>query len=205
MPYVITVLALVVISVGFTLFQSQDKVAMEATEPTSIQSIKETVDSLIATATPPLITDNETPTPSPQPENILAEAPQSQTTEVPPNPAPKPSPSPTPKPAPASAPAITTDYRNGSYSTQSSFRTPDGTYQISVNLTIANDKITNSSVSFDAKGARDGYSKRFSSAYQSSIIGQDLGTASLSRVGGASLTTRAFNNALSGIRSQATS
>jgi hypothetical protein len=74
-----------------------------------------------------------------------------------------------------------------------------------VNLTVADDKITNSSINFDSKGARDGYSKRFSSAYQSAIIGQDLGSASLSRVGGASLTTKAFNSALDSIRSQATS
>ena len=68
--------------------------------------------------------------------------------------------------------------------------------------TISYDKVTNTSVSFLAGGG-DSYSKRFSNAYQSTVIGQDLGTVHPSRIGGASLTTRAFNTALDTIRQQA--
>ena len=201
MPYFTTVLALVVLSVGFTLFQSQPEVAQGASESSSLEKMDETVQSIIATDTPAIITDiiedispaGEMPAESKTPSQPTA---PTTNTSKPSTPAPA---------APKPAPAITNDYRNGTYSTQVSFQTPDGTYQISVNLTIANDKITVSTVSFGPKGARDGYSKRFSNSYQSVIIGQDLGSASLTRVGGASLTTRAFNNAIISIRRQATS
>lgn len=203
MPYFITVLALVVMSVGFTLFQSQNEVAEGEPESQSLERMEETINALIATNTPAIITEIIEDA-SPASETLSqSEAPSQPATPAPSNPTPS---TPTPVPAtPTPAPVITTDYGNGNYSTQSSYRTPNGTYQINVNLTIANDKITNSTISFDSKGARDGYSKRFSSSYQSAIIGQDLGSASLSRVGGASLTTRAFNNAITSICSQATS
>jgi hypothetical protein len=203
MPYFITVLALVVLSVGFTLFQSQDEVAEGVTETQSLEKMEEKINALIATNTPAIITDIVEDVSSDDETSTQPETPSQPTTPATNNPTPS---APTPAPAaPTPAPAITTDYRNGTYSAQSSYRTPDGTYQISVNLTVANDKITGSTISFDSRGARDGYSKRFSSSYQSAIIGQDLGSASLSRVGGASLTTRAFNTALDSIRSQATS
>jgi hypothetical protein len=203
MPYFITVLALVVMSVGFTLFQSQSAVAEGVQEPPSLEKMEEMVNALIATNTPVIITDIIEDVSLDEETSTQSETPSQPATPAPSNPAPS---APTPAPAaPTPAPAITTDYRNGTYSAQSSYRTPDGTYQISVNLTVANDKITGSTISFDSRGARDGYSKRFSSSYQSAIIGQDLGSASLTRVGGASLTTRAFNTALDSIRSQATS
>ncbi len=201
MPYFITVLALVVLSVGFTLFQSQPEVAQGASESSSLDKMEETVQSIIATDTPAIITDiieDVSPAGEMPAESKTPSQPTAPSTN---NPTPS---TPTPT-TPTPAPAIATDYRNGTYSTQSSYRTPGGTYQINVNLTIANDKITDSTVSFDSKGARDGYSKRFSNSYQSVIVGQDLGSASLTRVGGASLTTRAFNNAIISIRRQATS
>lgn len=196
MPYVIAVLALVVISVGFTLFQSQGEVTMEMTSLAGLEVAEEAPDSAIVTNTIPNITDTKSPLAQVQEEAAIEPVianPPSETPKL------------TPTPSPTPTPVLTTDFKNGGYATQSSYRTPDGTYQINVNLTIENDKITNSSISFDADGARDSYSKRFSNSYQSAIIGQDLGTASLSRVGGASLTTKAFNIALAGIRFQATS
>ena len=57
MPYFITVLALVVLSVGFTLFQSQPEVAQGASESSSLEKMEETVQSIIATNTPAIITD----------------------------------------------------------------------------------------------------------------------------------------------------
>ena len=207
MPYFITVLALVVLSVGFTLFQSQPEVAQGASESSSLEKMEETVQSIIATDTPAIITDIIEDVSLAGEMTAESKTPSQPTAPSTNNPTPStPTPTtPTPAPAIAIAIAIATDYRNGTYSTQSSYRTPGGTYQISVNLTIANDKITDSTVSFDSKGARDGYSKRFSNSYQSVIVGQDLGSASLTRAGGASLTTRAFNNAIISIRRQAVS
>ncbi len=74
---------------------------------------------------------------------------------------------------------------------------------MNVSVTVNNDEVTASTLSFDADGSRDGYSKRFSGGYQSQVLGKELGNITLSRVGGASLTTAAFNSALSNIKSQA--
>lgn len=201
MPYIIAVLTLIVVGVGFTLFNSNTEVSknelteqsIEATEE-SIENMSgasttktETVDTVVLETLPEAVPEKTTPPPKPATSGT----------------APVPTPSPTPALTPAPTPVYTNDYTNGSYSTQTSYRTPDGTYQMDVTLTVNNDKITAATVGYDSQGARDGYSKRFSSAYKSAIIGQDLGSASLSRVGGASLTTRAFNNAVSSIRTQA--
>jgi hypothetical protein len=74
---------------------------------------------------------------------------------------------------------------------------------MTVGLTVKGDTVTNSTVTYDSEGARSSYSKRFNSGYQSQVIGKDLGSINLSRVSGSSLTTAAFNNALSSIKSQA--
>ncbi|MBP6923987.1 MAG: hypothetical protein KBC62_01270 [Candidatus Pacebacteria bacterium] len=201
MPYFIAVLALIVVSVGFTLFKSPIEVGQTTTEPTSTEFVNEAVNALTATNTPQTNTEeavetvrvvSKTEEPTSQPESTIVPVTPKSTT-------------PTPVPSPTPTPVITTEYRNGTYNTQTSYRTPDGTYRMDVSLTIANDKITSTNLSFDSKGARDGYSKRFSNSYQGQLIGQDLGDVNLSRVGGASLTTKAFNTAIDSIRSQATS
>ncbi|MEY2664939.1 MAG: hypothetical protein RLZZ480_44 [Candidatus Parcubacteria bacterium] len=200
MPYIITVLALIVMGVGFTLFQSNtttepeavslDTIVEEIRETTSFgtttseeggeEEVAETEDAEETTAnnTPPPVTETKPTTPAPS------------------NPTPAPA-----EPAP-SAPVRTSTYTDGTYRTSSTYRTPGGTYTMDVGITVQNDTITASTLSF-SKGGGDGYSKRFSGGYQSVIVGQSLDSANLSRVGGASLTTRAFNSALDSIRSQA--
>jgi type II secretory pathway pseudopilin PulG len=202
MPYIITVLALIVVGVGFTLFNSNTEVTKNELTEQSIEATEESIENMFGASS------TNTEAVDTLPEMLPEVMPEKTTTPTKPQtgsaaPAPTPSPTPAPTPAPAPAPVNANDYTNGSYSTQTSFRTPDGTYQMDVTLTVSNDKVTAATVGYDSQGARDGYSKRFSSAYKSAIIGQDLGSASLSRVGGASLTTRAFNNALSSIRTQA--
>jgi uncharacterized protein with FMN-binding domain len=204
MPYIIAVLFLVVIGTGFTLFQSNDSVPEEPqTLNAIVEEIRETASSTLGIND----SDDEATEVMQEEQEETKDDPQVADTAKPSAPAtptpvevPKPAPTPTPTPKP-SAPAST--YADGTYRTSSTYRTPDGTYTMDVAVTVANDQITASSLSFDSDGARDGYSKRFSSAYQGSVIGKDLETVSLSRVGGASLTTRAFNNALNTIRSQA--
>ncbi len=112
---------------------------------------------------------------------------------------------PTPVPSPAPAP-ITYTYKNGSYTTPSSYGTPGGSENITVTLTITNDIITSTTI---VNGASHGdaaqYQQQFSGGYQPYVVGKALANLSLSRVAGASLTTNAFNNALQTIRNQAKS
>lgn len=203
MPYAIAVLALIVMSVGFTLFQSQGQVANNDSESPSIVRAEAAVGESVATSTQTVVTniiDEVTAPETPQSEPIPQETKPRK--ETPTNPAPAPTPTPVPTPTPA--PAVVYDYKNGTYRTQQSYRTPGGQYQMDLSVTVTNDKVTNTTLSFGAGGG-DGYSKRFNTSYQSQIVGQDLGTVSLSRVGGASLTTKAFNTVINTIKSQATS
>lgn len=197
MPYILAVLLLVIASVGFTFFKVSDitvaasnsepiageSIAFDATpsnSPPQIASSSEIASTTLESSTGhPSPLPTSTPTPQPPASSILT---------------------PTPKPTPP--PIVVYQYRKGTYSTQNSYRTPGGTYTINVSTTISNDKVTSSLVSFSV-GSDDGYSKRFSNAYQSTVIGLDLGTVHPARIGGASLTTRAFNSALDTIRSQA--
>lgn len=195
MPYIIAVLALVVIGVGFTLLKVEQSPAdvtpimvtenLESSPPLTATTIPAVIEPLQEDTSVP---KTETPTPTPPPVKTPVSIP---------------TPVPVPQPVEEIPSVPLSDYVDGSYRSQVSYRTPEDTYSLDLTLTIVNDVITNSSVSFDTKGVKDSYSKRFSSAYQSSVIGQDLGSISLSRVGGASLTTRAFNNAVSNIRNQA--
>ncbi len=194
MPYIIAVLVLVILGTGYTLFEKKNPSSEElATNPlvitgTSSESttiplsdIKQTKEAATQ-KTEDLYDDN------PSESDSREEATATPTS---------------PTPTPAATPVDNNTYTNGTYYATKSYRTPDGTYQMNVSVTIKDDKVTASTLSFDADGARDSYSKRFTSGYQSQVIGQTLEGFSLSRVGGASLTTNAFNSAVSSIRSQA--
>lgn len=203
MPYIITVLAFIVIGVGFTLFNNPTQTLTSNTEnqlpiespldseiADSISTFKDSIEELIDTTyqaatntasvgvTPDTTTRAENPTASEKTQPVTATSPVT---------------------------AQPTDFKNGTYSSQVSYRTPDGNYQLNLSMTISNDTVTNSNVSFDSKGARDSYSKRFLNSYSSQVTNKDLSQINLSRVGGASLTTKAFNNAVISIEQQAAS
>ena len=77
------------------------------------------------------------------------------------------------------------------------------THDIGVTLTLEGDLITDVVVDFDkGKGPANDYQKRFESSYRTVVIGQKLSSLSLSRVGGASLTSGGFNEAVAAIKSQ---
>ena len=95
-------------------------------------------------------------------------------------------------------------YKDGTYSATSSYRTPETVEEIAVTLTITNNKVSEVSVSQDAQARESrAYQADFADGYKAFVIGKDIGTLELSRVSGASLTPRGFNDALNTIRSQA--
>ena len=198
MPYIIAVLALVLLGTGYTLFQKTDSPSLD-TSPLTITEVSSTTEPFTITAdTSNDSDDSETEENEAKHDDNPSPSDSNKPTATPSKPVPAPVvTNPTP------APADNNTYTNGTYYTTKSYRTPDGTYQMNVSLTVNNDKVTASTLSFDADGARDGYSKRFSNGYQNQVTGKDLGSVNLSRVGGASLTTNAFNSALSSIKSQA--
>jgi hypothetical protein len=72
-------------------------------------------------------------------------------------------------------------------------------HTVAVTMTVTGDVVTDVSVAFDGKPEGE-YSNdnqaRFNAAYSQQVIGKSLNDISLSRVGGASLTSQAFNEAV---------
>lgn len=209
MPYIIAVLALVVVGVGFTLYQSSDK-PVDQLATTETELITEVEPAALEEPAPEISTseyevayreeddedkdeeedDDEKPYSQPVTQPAVAEtAPITPTPVV------------TPTPAVPAAPA--NDFKDGVYTSHITYRTPEGTYAMDVTLTIANDKVVTSDISYDSKTARDSYTKRFDSSYESYVTGKNLDGVTLSRVGGASLTTTAFNKAVADIKTKA--
>ena len=73
---------------------------------------------------------------------------------------------------------------------------------VGVALSIEDGIITAANVQYDNAEAKTPQHKAFDAAYKSVVIGENINTISLSRVGGASLTTTAFNEAVASIRTQ---
>ncbi|TAL14092.1 calcium-binding protein [Patescibacteria group bacterium] len=96
-------------------------------------------------------------------------------------------------------------YKDGTYTANGSFYTPDGTEQIGVKLTLASDKIT--AVSIDSSSIYSGtsveYTNRFSDGISSAVVGKNIADVQVYRISGASLTPMGFNNALTTIENEA--
>jgi hypothetical protein len=91
------------------------------------------------------------------------------------------------------------------FSAEATYLTPSRTsHKITVNLTVsAAGIITNSEVTYDdGAGYSNGHQERFDKAYMNQINGKALSEINLSRVGGASLTSEAFNEAITKIEAQ---
>jgi len=105
---------------------------------------------------------------------------------------------------PTAKPEVTADapdYNDGSYTTSVTYTTPkNDEYSLDITLTIANDVVVDTNVVYSQGAEKDPNAQRFDKAYEALVIGKDMDAISLSRVGGASLTTGAFNNALAKIK-----
>jgi len=92
-----------------------------------------------------------------------------------------------------------------SYKASANYLTPSReTLEVTVSLTVAADgTITDSEVIYDdGAGYSNGNQERFDQAYASQVEGKLISEVELSRVGGASLTTEAFNEAVAKIEAQ---
>jgi hypothetical protein len=77
---------------------------------------------------------------------------------------------------------------------------------MTVSLTLVNDTVTDSTVTFGkSSGTTANYQSRFAADYKSQVVGKSLDSINLSRVGGASLTTKGWNDAQAQIETQAKS
>jgi hypothetical protein len=77
-------------------------------------------------------------------------------------------------------------------------------YSLSVSLTTENGVVTDATIIYGQGAEVDPNPQRFDGAYREVVIGQKLEDINLSRVGGASLTTAAFNEAVEQILTENT-
>lgn len=92
------------------------------------------------------------------------------------------------------------------FSGTGTYLTPARTsHELEVTLTVENGIVTAADVVYDGgEGFSNPNQERFDGAFEAQVVGKALGDISLSRVGGASLTSEAFNQAVVAIRAQQT-
>lgn len=118
-----------------------------------------------------------------------------------------PSDAPTDSPVTAPADAVVQDGLPSNYIANTTYLTPKRTsHTLAVSLTLEGDTVTDASVQYDGKdtGFSNNYQERFDAEYKTLVIGKKLTDISLSRVGGASLTSESFNEAVKQIAIEAT-
>jgi cytoskeletal protein RodZ len=102
------------------------------------------------------------------------------------------------------ATSSTSTYKDGDYSATGTYDSPGGTEHITVHVTLKNDVVTATSAkSGTGDPEAQEYQDDFISGYKQQVVGKDIGSISLSRVSGSSLTSQGFNNAVSQIKSEA--
>lgn len=100
--------------------------------------------------------------------------------------------------------AASSGYKDGTYTKTAGYSVPHDQNSITVTIVVKNGAITSVSDNHDyGSNESSRYISRFDSAISSKVVGQKLGSVSLSRVGGASLTTNGFLSALSAITKDA--
>ena len=95
-------------------------------------------------------------------------------------------------------------YKDGTYSVTARYRVPSGTNAVSVSLVLKDDTVSSVDVSNDYRDYESQYYvSNFDNNIKQKVEGKKLSSLSIGRVGGASLTSGAFAQALSSIADQA--
>lgn len=95
-------------------------------------------------------------------------------------------------------------YKDGAFTATTSYPTPGGDGQMTIQLTVKSNAVTDINIQQAAVNhVSQEYENRFESAYKYYVVGKNLQDINLSRVSGASLTTAGFNDALTQIKSKA--
>lgn len=95
-------------------------------------------------------------------------------------------------------------YKNGTYAAVGTYTAPSGKEEIAVSVTVANGKITNSTVTKQTENQTSTkFQNEFIAGYKQFVTGKDISTLKLTKVSGSSLTPGGFNNAIEQIKAQA--
>ena len=96
-------------------------------------------------------------------------------------------------------------YADGSYTVDASYSSPGGFEGMDVSITLEDDIIKSVSIVIDPDNddESDEYTSLFKNRISGEVVGKNIDDADVSRLSGASLTSRAFNNALDDIKTEA--
>lgn len=95
-------------------------------------------------------------------------------------------------------------YKDGTYTADGSYQTPETVEKISVSITVAGDTVTAVKVTGDPQAAETRhYQAQFIGGISAQVVGKKLDDISVSRVSGSSLTSKGFTQALQAIRTEA--
>ncbi|QOT22305.1 hypothetical protein [Paenarthrobacter sp. YJN-D] len=112
------------------------------------------------------------------------------------------SPSPTGSSAIATTGAST--YKDGTYSADGTYTSPNGQETVGVELTLAADKVSAVNITVHPSNPNTKkFQGEFASGIAAQIVGKDVDELKVSKVAGSSLTSGGFNDALEQIKSQA--
>jgi uncharacterized protein with FMN-binding domain len=107
---------------------------------------------------------------------------------------------------PTPIPTTSGTYKNGTYTAAGSYKSPAGSEEVSVTLTVQNDMISAVSVS---GGSPNETSQRFikalTSGVDAAIVGKNISEVQPTVISGASLTSKGFYTAVEAIKAQARS
>lgn len=104
-----------------------------------------------------------------------------------------------------SSTSSTSGYTDGTYTATINYVVPHGySNQLTATVTIGGGQVTSVSVQHDTSDQEsNAYTDSFDAVLQDNIVGKSIDGLSPSRIGGASLTTQAFDDALVTIRTDA--
>lgn len=95
-------------------------------------------------------------------------------------------------------------YADGTYTATGSYTSPAGQESVEVELTLADDVVTDVTVTPEATDPQaKNFQSKFAGGIADEVVGKDIDTLNVSRVAGSSLTSGGFNQALASIKSEA--
>jgi uncharacterized protein with FMN-binding domain len=96
------------------------------------------------------------------------------------------------------------EYTDGTYTATGDYVSPAGPSQVTVEITLQDDAVTEVVVTpLSTDPTAKGFQTKFADGIADVVVGRDIDTLDVSRVGGSSLTSGGFNDALEQIKAEA--
>lgn len=106
--------------------------------------------------------------------------------------------------ASAAAPSSSAGYKDGTYSADGNYVSPNGTETVGVQLTLSNGTVSDVSITQHPSNPNTRkFQGEFAGGIKAQIVGKKLDELNVSKVAGSSLTSGGFNQAVEKIKSEA--